>query len=152
MAPSGSLGWPVLSQLDPQSGRFTHFRSDVDDPTTIGNDVIGEIFEDSRSGLWLGTNGSGLAAFDRETGQVRHYRVDADDPFSINNNQIFSIFEDEAGVLWFGTFGSGVDKFNPARQKFSHFRDVPGQENGLRGNRRLGVPRRQRRHVLGRDH
>ena len=71
---------------------FTVYTHDPGDPTSIRNDDVDTIFEDSDRVLWVG-HGGGLDRFDRETETFTH--VDT-------RGQVFTIYEDSAGTLWVG--------------------------------------------------
>jgi signal transduction histidine kinase/ligand-binding sensor domain-containing protein len=71
---------------------FTVYTHDPGDPTSIRNEDVDIIFEDSDRVLWVG-HGGGLDRFDRERETFTH--VDT-------RGQVFSIYEDSTGTLWVG--------------------------------------------------
>ncbi|MCX8159899.1 MAG: diguanylate cyclase [Candidatus Saccharicenans sp.] len=69
-----------LNRLSPEAAAnptsrvaFTRYRHNPRQPGSLPDDRIRTLFVDSRSRLWIGTDGSGLIRFDRSTG--RFYRA-----------------------------------------------------------------------------
>lgn len=97
--------------------RFTVFRNDPFDSTSLSNNFIQTIFEDRRGRLWIGTT-DGLNCFDPETEKFRRFLHDPDDPHSLSGNSIYAICEAPAPeneakgitVLWIGTLDGGLNK------------------------------------------
>ena len=110
-----------LDRFDPSTGVFTHFRSNLKDPSSLSQDIVTVIFEDKEGELWIGTHG-GLNLFNRKTGKFIHYRHNNNDTASLSNDQVRIIYEDHKGVLWIGTGSPWVGQDT----------DVPG-EAGVAG-------------------
>jgi len=98
-----------LKLLDPSTGEITHFKHDLNNPTSISSNIVSSICEDDSGNLWIGTGsyalteGNGLNKFDPNTGQFIHYNHDSDDPSSLCSNNISSLLIDQKGILWIGT-------------------------------------------------
>ncbi len=88
-----------LNHYDPATGRFTYYRSDPNDPGTIGSDAVWTLFEDSRGEIWTGGWAAGLGRLDPASGRVRRYRHDAADPRSILSDHVWGIHELRSGEL-----------------------------------------------------
>lgn len=86
------------------------------------NRGILEFIFDSRGGIWLGGQQTGLIQLQLKEGQwqARHYRYDPSDPNSLSDNDVYSLLQDNNGILWIGSLFSGIDKVNLARQYFEH--------------------------------
>jgi len=82
--------------------RFTVFKNDPDDSTSLKGNLVRVIYEDHRGQLWIGTENGGLNKFDRgkETFQHLFYYKD---PALLKNVSVTSIQEDKQGNLWVGT-------------------------------------------------
>lgn len=92
----------------------------------IPNEDIYDLFEDSRSNLWISARMNGL--FKREpSGDFKRYRYDPEKSNNISSNQVRGIVEDNLGNLWFGTF-TGLNKYNPHNDQFEAFThdNLPG--------------------------
>ncbi|MCB0293426.1 MAG: histidine kinase, partial [Calditrichaeota bacterium] len=89
--------------------RFTVYKNDPDDLTTIADNFIRAIYEDHDGNLWIGTNG-GLNRFDPNTETFTRFQHDPNDPHSLSDDIVRAIYEDEAGVMWLGTGNGGLNK------------------------------------------
>ena len=97
----GHLG-KGLDRFDTETGTFTHFHHDANDPASLSNDTVAAILRDHEGKLWIGTH-QGLDLFDPETNKFSHFKPVKNDPTSISNKQIRVLYEDREGTLWIGT-------------------------------------------------
>ncbi|MDB3905387.1 hypothetical protein N9335_02800 [Crocinitomicaceae bacterium] len=67
---------------------------------------IWDVFHDSKSQIWMGTNGAGVSVYTGD--KFRHFNED----HGLSNNFIWCIEEDRQGNMWFGTLGQGVCMFD----------------------------------------
>lgn len=79
--------------------KFIIYRYDATDLTTIADNFIQTIFEDSKGRLWIGTANKGLDLFDRETETFMHFRHDENNPNTLCDDHILNIGEDKAGNI-----------------------------------------------------
>ena len=62
-----------LETIDPETGRFTHYRFDPKDPASLSGDKVSSLAEAADGRLWVGTMEKGLNLFDPRSGRfVRH--------------------------------------------------------------------------------
>lgn len=102
--------------------RFTVFRHDPQDATTLSNSDIRALLEDKSSGtIWIGTRDGGLNRFDRATGKFTRYEHRSDVSTSLSHNDVRAIIEDKAGTLWVGTCGGGLNRFDRTTGTFKHY-------------------------------
>lgn len=105
--------------------RYTTFKHDPADSSSISyNDVIA-IHEDRAGNLWIGTWGGGLNKLDPRTEKFTRFVHDAEDNTSLGENTVWAIGEDRNGALWIG-HNEGLDRLFPAAQQiakpgFEHF-------------------------------
>lgn len=113
-----------LSRFDLRTESFTTYRSDPEDPGSLGADLVIALCEDSGGRLWVGTS----RGLDRmtEKGTFDHYRSIPGDPRSLGADLIRSVFEDSRGVLWVGTSGGGLARYQPLSDDFDVVRAGPG--------------------------
>ena len=69
-----------LNRLDRNTGRYTFYRNDRADATSIHNWPSFGIIEDRSGFLWFGSWGGGLYRFDRKSGRFKAYRHNLADP------------------------------------------------------------------------
>ena len=53
----------ATDRLNKRTGRFTHYKHDPRDSTSISSNIVNSFFEDSKGNLWLGTLGRRLMLF-----------------------------------------------------------------------------------------
>ena len=104
-----------LNRFDPQSGQFTPYQHNPDDPDGLSNDYVWAIHEDptDTNALWVGTNNGGLNKLNRATGQFEHY---TSKNAGLPNDIVYGILRDEQGYLWLST-NRGLAKFNPQTEQ-----------------------------------
>lgn len=107
---------------------YTHHLADpVTDPHSLSFSDINSFVEDSKSNIWIGTNGGGLIYFDRKNNTFKTYLHDANNSNSLANNVIVCMFIDHAQKLWIGTYFGGLDCFDGKTFKhYKHDDDIPG--------------------------
>jgi len=100
------------------NGRITaHFRHDPGAPSTIANNNVRAVLQDTDGHLWVGTE-AGLDVLDRATGQFTHYHHEEGDAGSLTDSYIMSLYQDAHGLLWVGTRLGGVNRWNPRSWNF----------------------------------
>ena len=104
---------------------FTVYNHDPERASSISDNFINAIYEDSQGAIWVGTQSGGLNRFDRETEQFSRYLNDPKDPNSLSNNQVSAIYEDREDRLWIGTDGGGLNRWNRETGEFSSISSDP---------------------------
>jgi len=89
---------------------FTIYQNIPGDKTSLADNSVWALFEDSQDNLWVGTDGGGLSLYDRKTDSFTHFSHDPNDPKSLPHNSVNVIIEDKQGVIWIGTYGGGLSK------------------------------------------
>ena len=111
-----------LDRFDPNSGEFTNYSHDPDNPDSLSNNGIFAIYEDSQGSLWIGTV-QGLNRFHPEKETFSRYLYEGI-PLAID-----AIVEDQNGRLWVGT-ALGLYALNLEGEILAHYTT----ENGLPDN------------------
>jgi len=99
--------------------------------TTISEDFVTTLFEDSRGLIWIGTYNNGLNVYDKRYQSFYNFKKVAKDDSSISSNRISRanhlITEDNDGFIWVNT-DNGLNKINPETKKVErHYGDLSGQ-------------------------
>ena len=68
----GTLGG--LNRFDRETGTFTRYQHDPNDPNSIGANAVSSLYEDHSGRFWVG-GAKGLDLFNRENEQFTHYTV-----------------------------------------------------------------------------
>ncbi len=82
--------------------KFTVFKNDPEDSTSLKGNLVRTIFEDKKGQLWIGTENGGLNKFNREKENFQHLFYSGDHPL-LTDATVTSINEDSTGNLWIGT-------------------------------------------------
>ncbi len=85
---------------------FIRYQHDPADPTTLGNDNVGVLYEDSRGNFWVGTSGTILHHMDRVGGRFTRFH----EPGGFFG-MITTIEEDAEGMLWITAGVAGARRF-----------------------------------------
>lgn len=141
-----------LLRFDPESGLFTHYAHVEGDPTSLPNNQVSSVYEDSAKRLWVGTNG-GVSLYNPGNETFQTFAHDRTRSSSLAGNNVRSISEDRNGLLWVGTGNNGVSRWNSRSWSLGHripqwlpevsminaFADAPN--NGLWIGSTMGVKR-----------
>jgi signal transduction histidine kinase/ligand-binding sensor domain-containing protein/DNA-binding response OmpR family regulator len=103
--------------------KFVVYKNNPRDSSTISNNLINYLFEDSEKNLWIATGGGGLARFDREKDNFIHYRHNPHNPKSISDDIINCIAEDSEGNLWIGSQYGGLSRIDKHSGEFKNYKN-----------------------------
>jgi ligand-binding sensor domain-containing protein len=101
--------------IDESRSIYRHFKYDPRDSSSISNNEIRSIFQDSDGEIWIGTEGGGL---NRWLGGERFDRIKAVDGLIADN--VMGITQDIKGSIWVSTF-QGVSRIDKKSKKIKNF-------------------------------
>ncbi len=137
---SGLMWFGTEDGLNMYDGHtFRVYRNESDNPSSLSNNNIRVIFEDTFGSLWIGTWGGGLNLFDPKSNSFTRYQYDSRNSNSLSGDRIWSIYEDYTGVLWVGTYGSGLNRFDRKSNSFIRYENKPQNPISLSGNFVLSI-------------
>ncbi len=116
----GSYGGGLL-KFDLRTQKFTSYKHDIENALSISNDVVTEIFFDSKNRMWVGTFGGGLNLFNRVDATSVHYS----EKNGLRGNLICGILEDTQGFLWIAT-NRGISRFDTNSETFRNYDATDG--------------------------
>ncbi len=93
-----------LNRLRKGQRTFESWLNNIDDSTSLINNLVNTLYEDDRNNLWIGT-ASGLCRYDRHTGFMVHY------PQVLGNLNISGIVSDNDGLIWISSL-HGLTRLN----------------------------------------
>jgi signal transduction histidine kinase/ligand-binding sensor domain-containing protein/DNA-binding response OmpR family regulator len=82
--------------------KFTIFKNDPEDSTSLKGNLVRTIFEDQKGQIWVGTENGGLNKFSREKENFQHFFYHGAEAV-LRDATVTSIREDSGGILWIGT-------------------------------------------------
>ena len=82
--------------------RFTVFKNDPEDSTSLKGSLVRTIYEDRKGQIWIGTENGGLNKFNRDKENFTHFFV-ANGQRVLQDAIVPSVEEDSDGKLWIGT-------------------------------------------------
>lgn len=108
-----------LSKMDQnQRGLFTRYVHDPDDPDSISEACINNMFEDQSGNFWISTWGGGIDLMDRELETFTNYSTTE----GLGDHRVLTIYEapSEQGILWIGT-ERGLSQFRTETKEFTNY-------------------------------
>ncbi|MBZ0110875.1 MAG: hypothetical protein K8J08_00300, partial [Thermoanaerobaculia bacterium] len=112
-----------LSRLDLDDGSVQTFSHDPNDPGSLPDNRVQQVFEDSGGGLWVATF-RGLAYLAPGSSSFRIWRSVVGDPRSLSHDRVWWITEDGEGRLWVAT-NSGLNRMDASREYFVRYLPDP---------------------------
>lgn len=107
-------------KFETATGQFTEYKHDPNDPNSLSNNTVNNIFRDRDGTFWLATH-NGLNRFHPETGKFQAF-FDKD---GLAGSAISCVLQDNDGNLWMST-NHGVSKLNLENERFENFTTVDG--------------------------
>jgi ligand-binding sensor domain-containing protein/AraC-like DNA-binding protein len=117
---------------------FVNFRSDPDNPHSLGSNIIFTIFEDRKKVLWIGTDGGGLNRMDagKNKDSAPSFTRFTENPAKTETfglDHVTAINEDRYGTLWIGT-QNGLLEYNRENETFKRYKAVSGNNSTISHN------------------
>ncbi|MES1245100.1 MAG: two-component regulator propeller domain-containing protein, partial [Acidobacteriota bacterium] len=114
--------------------RFEVFKSNPDDPATLGGSYVRSLLAARDGRLWVGTFSGGLSVYDPARETFTRYRNDPRNPASLAHDRVEALAEDRSGRIWAAT-SEGVDRLDPRSGRIDHFRHDPADPQSLADDR-----------------
>lgn len=111
------------------------YKHDRLDSTSLPNNEIRRIFEDTRGNLWISVHGFGLCVYQRDKDAFIRIPGEENSPFGLRSTGINTIAEDSNHMLWIGG-NAGLDRFdlkqfNPDSLMRTSHTTIPTHEDRL---------------------
>lgn len=136
---TGFIWFATENGLDRYNGyEFKHYRRDSDSAGALTNDFINDLAIDDEGGLWLATDGGGVARWDPNTDTFALYRHNPDDRTTIASDNIHVVLSDPLGAVWIGTRQDGLDRVDLKTGSISHYQ-IPGRDVRADGNEEINT-------------
>ncbi len=111
-----------ISTFDKQTGMFTHYTHNPDDPFSLSSNVVTLVYEDRAGILWLVNDTGVVDKLDHRKLKFELYRHDPNDPNSLISDIVVAVYEDRSGLIWIGT-APGLQKYDKRTRTFTRYID-----------------------------
>jgi signal transduction histidine kinase/ligand-binding sensor domain-containing protein/AraC-like DNA-binding protein len=108
-----------LLKLSKDLSLKSHFYHAEDNPTSLSNNGVYDIFTDKDNRVWIATYGGGVSLYDPNLLPFTRIEHITNNTNSVSNNTGRVIIEDQNKNLWFGT-KKGVSIYSPGKNKWKH--------------------------------
>jgi ligand-binding sensor domain-containing protein/signal transduction histidine kinase/CheY-like chemotaxis protein/AraC-like DNA-binding protein len=113
-----------LNRYNKQTGKFTYYRHNESDASSLSSDTIFSLFVDHKQQLWIGTVRGAVNRFEPQCDCFTRFQPYPD----ISNLNVSGITE-RNGELWLAT-SAGATRLNNEHQKFQNYRLLKDYELG----------------------
>lgn len=110
-----------LYMRDALSSEWSHFLYNESDTSSLAANNVLSIFEDSKSRIWLTTQGGGVCRYLPDRSEFRRYRCGKDIPCST----VYRIEEDSKGTYWMTT-NNGLVKYDGLTGNYAVYTTADG--------------------------
>lgn len=121
-----------LSRYNAQTAKLLPVNIAVNETADRKSNNIRALLIDSRQGLWVGSDGGGLAL--KRTGQESFQHFSSKSRLPLPSDKIRCLYEDRQGLVWVGTYDAGVFVFDPVKGVIKHFRQDKAKPDSLSSN------------------
>jgi ligand-binding sensor domain-containing protein/signal transduction histidine kinase len=121
------LSSPGLYRFD--GTHYQAFIHHLDQPKSIGGNIIKQMCESHDGHLWIATGDAGLVRYNPRNAEDNAF---TNFPHNPNNNQsprsnvIYCVVEDADGNIWLGGENAGLTCYHPETNQFEHIVPLPG--------------------------
>lgn len=99
-----------------------HYENDPQNPTSLSNNRVCQIYEDRSGAFWIGTIGGGINKVKASKKNIQSYSISVG---------VWSICEDQSGMIWVGTNARGLYQIDLKKNTTRIFRQDPLQSFSL---------------------
>jgi hypothetical protein len=92
--------------------------------STLPNDKVYSLLEDSHGNLWVGTKGGGLSLFNKTKNQFTTFS----EKDGLQNTTIYKVVEDKNGLIWVST-NKGISSIDIGTKKINNYNYHNGVQN-----------------------
>lgn len=102
-----------LIRYNIETGAYTQYLHNPQDPTSIAGNDIRHIFVDASGVFWISIRRGGVSIFNLQSNKFDHHKFVNNESGGLSDRQILSVFQDKAGDMWIGTLVGGMNRISP---------------------------------------
>ncbi len=114
-----------LNRFNPQTGEWSRFINNPNDPTTISHNDIRWLMEDRSENLWIGTRGGGISILNLRPRKFYTFSHQPANPASLSSGRVFALVQSQNGGMWVGADGGGVSYTPVNLTQVTDFQNIP---------------------------
>lgn len=103
---------------------FRVLRNDLEDSTSLPNNVVNTFAADEDKNLWIGTNDGYITKFNPVNLTFKNYSLTKYSDRAANNAIVKTIHVARNGIIWIGTTQGGIFSFDPSSEKIT-YHEIP---------------------------
>jgi ligand-binding sensor domain-containing protein/AraC-like DNA-binding protein len=115
----------ITLDKDGHPSEILHFHNQPNNPFSLVNNQINDIYTDNEGIIWVSTYG-GLNKIDLQHLWFYSFRNNPEDANSLHDNAIFPIEGDALGHVWLGSYDNGVSRYSVKNKQFTRFNSADG--------------------------
>ena len=109
----------------PKTGEYQRYRHDSKDETSVAENRVTSLLEDSKGRMWVSTMGGGLDLWQPATHSFTHLRVND----GLISNSVHGVVEDRKGLLWVSA-RAGLSAFNADTHQLTNYTEKNWLQKG----------------------
>lgn len=115
-----------LYVLDKEEKIVKKFQHNPNDPSSLADNRLQDVYEDSKGYIWISTFNAGLYRLDPSSGDLKNFRHEEGNPNSLSGDFVNCVIEDSKGLIWIGTQNDGISVYNPTSKRFQSIQKYGG--------------------------
>ncbi|MFA4923035.1 MAG: two-component regulator propeller domain-containing protein [Ignavibacteriaceae bacterium] len=119
-----------MIRFDPATMSSKIYQHHLNDKSSISDDVVFYITEDSKGIFWICTS-NGLNKFDKTNERFTSYVHNSSSPDGLHANAVYYILEDKNNIYWIASHGGGLIRFDNSSEKFNSYTEKDGLPNNV---------------------
>jgi len=109
-----------LNNLNAKEPIFYHYRSELNNKSSLSTNAVEDIYIDSQNTIWIGTYNGGINYYNKILYKFGSVKNNPNKENSLSNNDV-NVFHEEGKYLWIGT-ADGLNRYNRKTNEWKRFK------------------------------
>ena len=119
--------------INSDKSSISHYIHDENEPNSLSQNSVYQIFEDTKGDIWIGTYLGGINYYDRSFDLFKHFSTGTNKS-KLSYKVVSAIIEDPQRNLWIGTEGGGINFYDKKTGLFEYYQHNQNNPNSLSTN------------------